>query len=60
MSPTLSMILTLPRTYIEDVSIAQSRTTTVEIPQAGLVSIGMSSKGYGSVFQMKGEEMVFC
>lgn len=52
-------ILTLPRTYIKGVNIAQSRTTTVEIPQAGLVSIGMSSKGYGSIFQLKGEELVW-
>ena len=52
-------ILTLPRTYIEGVNVAQSRTTTVEIPQAGLVTIGMSSKGYGSIFQQKGEELVW-
>ena len=52
-------ILTLPRTYIKDVNVAQSRTTTVEIPQAGLVTINSSSKGHGSVFQMDGEEMVW-
>jgi Ca-activated chloride channel family protein len=52
-------ILTLPRTYINGVNIAQSRTTTVEIPQAGLVTIGMSSKGFGSIFQQKGEELVW-
>ena len=52
-------ILTLPRTYIEGVNVAQSRTTTVEIPQAGLVTIGMSSKGYGSIFQQVGEELVW-
>lgn len=43
-------ILTLPRTFIKDVNIAQSRTTTIEIPQAGIASISYSSKGYGSVF----------
>lgn len=52
-------ILTLPRTNIKGVNIVQSRTTTVEIPQAGLLSIGISSKGYGSIFQLKGEEMVW-
>ncbi len=52
-------ILTLPRTYIEGVNIAQSRTTTVEIPQAGLATIAMSAKGYGSIFQQKGEELVW-
>lgn len=52
-------ILTLPRTYIEDVNIAQSRTTTVEIPQAGIVSIGTSSKGYGSIFKEDADELVW-
>ena len=52
-------ILTLPRTYIKGVNIAQSRTTTVEIPQAWLATISLSSKGYGSVFQQKGEELVW-
>lgn len=52
-------ILTLPRTNIKGVNIVQSRTTTVEIPQAGLLAIGISSKGYGSIFQLKGEEMVW-
>lgn len=52
-------VLTLPRTYIEDVNIAQSRTTTVEIPQAGIVSIGSSSKGYGSIFLEDGDELVW-
>jgi len=52
-------ILTLPRTYIENVNIAQSRTTTVEIPQAGIVSIGTSSKGYGSIFQEDGDKLVW-
>ncbi|MDA9782835.1 VWA domain-containing protein [Vicingaceae bacterium] len=52
-------ILTLPRTYIEGLNIVQSRTTTVEIPQAGLATIAMSAKGYGSIFQLKGEELVW-
>jgi Ca-activated chloride channel family protein len=52
-------ILTLPRTYIKDVTIAQSRTTTVEIPQAGIVSIGSTSKGYGSIFKQEADELVW-
>jgi len=52
-------ILTLPKTSIKGVNVAQSRTTTVEIPQAGLVSIGMNSTGYGSVFQQIGEELIW-
>ncbi len=50
-------ILTLPRTLIEDVNIAQSRTTTVEIPQAGIVTVSSSAKGYGSIFQEKGDQL---
>ena len=52
-------ILTLPRTYVKGVNIAQSKTTTVEIPQAGLATISINSKGFGSVFQQKGEELVW-
>jgi len=52
-------ILTLPRTFVEDVNIAQSRTTTVEVPQAGVVSIGSASKGYGSVFMEDGDKLVW-
>jgi len=50
-------LLTLPRTYIEGVNVAQSKTTTVEIPQAGIVSIGMASKGYGSIFIENGDAL---
>ncbi len=52
-------ILTLPRTFVEDVNVAQSRTTTVEIPQAGVVSIGSASKGYGSIFMEDGDKLVW-
>lgn len=43
-------VLSLPRTLINDVEISQSHTTTVEIPQPGIASILMSSRGYGSIF----------
>jgi Ca-activated chloride channel family protein len=44
-------VLCLPRLYINDVDIAQSSTTTVEIPQPGIAVIMMSANGYGSVYQ---------
>ena len=44
-------VLCLPRLYIKDVDIAQSSTTTVEIPQPGIAVIQMSANGYGSVYQ---------
>jgi Ca-activated chloride channel homolog len=43
-------ILTLPRIYLEGVSIDQSKTTTIEIPQPGMVSFITSSPGYGSIY----------
>lgn len=52
-------ILTLPRTFIKDVNIAQSRTTSIEIPQAGLASISYSSKGYGSIFLEVLDELIW-
>ncbi|MDP4267128.1 MAG: VWA domain-containing protein [Bacteroidota bacterium] len=42
--------LSLPRMKVEDVSIKQSYTTTVEIPQPGLVNIFTSVVGYGSIY----------
>ncbi len=42
-------ILTLPRTYIEDVNIQQSHTTTVELPQPGMLLVKMIMSGYGAI-----------
>lgn len=52
-------ILTLPRTIIEDVNIAQSRTTTVEIPQAGIMTVSTPTKGIGSIFLEDGDKLVW-
>ena len=43
-------ILTLPRIYTEDVDISQSKTTTVQIPQPGIVAILTNGSGYGSIY----------
>ena len=50
-------ILTLPRTYIEDVDISQSHTTTVEIPQPGQVSISFLSTGFASIYEEKNNKL---
>jgi len=50
-------ILSLPRITIKDVNIAQSKTTTVEIPQAGVASINFDANGYGSLFLEKGDQL---
>jgi Ca-activated chloride channel family protein len=43
-------ILTLPRTYIADVAISQSHTTTIEIPQPGIATFSKLGYGYGTVY----------
>ena len=43
-------ILTLPRIYLENVDIAQSKTTTVQIPTPGLATLITNSSGYGSIY----------
>ncbi len=50
-------ILTLPRIYLEDVEVSQSKTTTVQIPVPGIATIQCNSVGYGSVYLEKNNEM---
>ncbi|MEM9024525.1 MAG: hypothetical protein AAGB22_12335 [Bacteroidota bacterium] len=52
-------VLTLPRVLIPDVNISQSHTTTVEVPQPGVVSIAKLSRGYGSVYQEKNNGLIW-
>jgi len=50
-------ILTLPRTHVKAVNVAQSRTTNVEIPQAGIVTVSTPTKGIGSIFLEDGDKL---
>jgi Ca-activated chloride channel family protein len=43
-------ILSMPRMYVKDVDISQSKTTTVEIPMPGIAIIQPMAKGYGSLY----------
>lgn len=43
-------ILTLPRTYVKGVKIEQSKTTDVQIPSPGIVTINKSFDAYGAIF----------
>ncbi|MDA9563307.1 VWA domain-containing protein [Flavobacteriales bacterium] len=43
-------IPTLPQTYINDVSISQSTTTTIEIPKPGIATFLSTNIGYGSLY----------
>ncbi len=50
-------VLSLPRLSITDVNIDQSHTTTVEIPQPGVINLSLSSPGYGSIFELSKGQM---
>lgn len=50
-------ILTLPRLYINDVQITQSHTTTVSIPQAGIINILKKGPGYGNICLEENNEL---
>jgi Ca-activated chloride channel family protein len=50
-------VLSLPRLYIEDVKISQNQTTTVEVPTPGIAVIQKSTRGYGSLYLEKDNEI---
>ncbi|MEI6815878.1 MAG: VWA domain-containing protein [Bacteroidota bacterium] len=50
-------ILSLPRMYVNNVDITQSHTTTVQVPQPGLVTIISNSKGYGTIYSIEKNEL---
>ena len=50
-------ILTLPRTYIDDVEITQSHTTTIQIPQPGVATFSKNGHGYGSIYIVRKNEL---
>ncbi len=52
-------ILTLPRIKLDKIDIAQSKTTTLEIPQAGSVTISKPSEGPGSLYLEEGSKIVW-
>jgi Ca-activated chloride channel family protein len=43
-------VLTLPRMYINDVQIDQSKTTTVEIPKPGIVTVIANNPGISDIY----------
>ncbi len=52
-------ILCLPRIYVEDINIAQSSTTTVEIPVPGISVIQKTALGYGSLYVERDNELIW-
>lgn len=52
-------ILTLPRIKLDKVDVAQSKTTFIEIPQAGNVTISKPTEGPGSLFLEENNKQVW-
>lgn len=50
-------VLTTPRIFIRGVNIAQSHTTTINIPQAGILNLNLTTSGYGSISQLNGSKL---
>ncbi len=50
-------ILTLPRTNIDEVKITQNKTTTVSIPEPGVLILALSTPGYGSIAKVEGSNL---
>lgn len=50
-------VLTLPRIYINDVEIKQSHTTTIEVPEAGILTLLMVSPGFGGIYKREKNEL---
>jgi Ca-activated chloride channel family protein len=50
-------ILSTPRTYISNVDISQSKTTLIQIPQAGALTIFKPSEGYGQLLLEEKNEL---
>ncbi|MCX6294736.1 MAG: VWA domain-containing protein [Bacteroidetes bacterium] len=52
-------ILTLPRIKLDKVDVAQSKTTFIEIPQSGNVTISKPNEGPGSLFLEENNKLVW-
>ena len=52
-------ILTLPRIKLNKVDIAQSKTTFIEIPQSGTVTLSKISEGPGSLYVEENNKMTW-
>jgi Ca-activated chloride channel family protein len=50
-------ILTLPRTKIPNVEVNQNKTTTITIPEPGVLNLSLASAGYGSISLEKGSHL---
>ena len=49
----------MPEVYLEDVLISQSHVTTIDIPAPGNITIMSSKRGYGSIYKIDSNPMVW-
>jgi Ca-activated chloride channel homolog len=52
-------ILSSPRIYMYNVDVGQSKTTLIQIPQAGMLNLFKSSEGVGQLFVEEKNELKF-
>ncbi len=52
-------ILTLPRIKLDKVDVGQSKTTYIEIPQSGIVTLSKPSEGPGSLYLEENNKLVW-
>lgn len=52
-------ILSVPRVYYENIRVKQDNTTTIEIPQPGVLSYAVKANMVVSIFYMKNNKMVW-
>jgi Ca-activated chloride channel homolog len=50
-------ILTLPRLYLDNIEISQSKTTTIQIPPPGVANFLFPGSGYGSLYSEEKNEL---
>lgn len=46
-------VLTVPRRYFKNISVEQDKTTSIGLPDPGILNINNSASGYGSIYEIK-------
>ena len=52
-------VLTIPRLFIDDVKINQSKTSVIQIPKPGLITFSGASKAYGAIYKQDGNKLIW-
>ncbi len=56
-----AQVLTMPRTYFSNIKIEQGKTTTIVVPQPGMLTVLNKIEGFGSLYVLEeeGEEWIY-